>query len=133
MAIRFVDVGSEGAGAAKPAQARRPGAPGAAPDAATLDAATSNAAHATEPPADTPPADSEGDEAPLPGLTHAKPEPKARGRKKPLSNAGADRRAVGQVGEPGASSAPLLDGLLPELQAHAKPTPKPRGRKKAFG
>lgn len=115
MAIRFVDVGSEEGAKAKPAPVRQAREP--SPEPAPVEA----------PPAAEPP--SAPDEAPLPGLTHAKPEPKARGRKKPLSSAGADRpKAV-----PDAPTAPLLDGLLPELQAHAKPTPKPRGRKKAFG
>ena len=69
-----------------------------------------------------------GDEAPAPGLPHAKPEPRSRGRRAPMSAAGAGTPKRGEV-----PAAPLLDGLLPELQAHAKPTPKPRGRKKAFG
>ena len=119
MAIRFVDVGSEKAGEAKPAPARRARAPEAAPEAAP------------EVPEDAPSAEAAPDldgEASLPTLPHAKPEPKPRGRKKPMSAAGADRSKA-----PDAPAAPLLEGLLPELQAHAKPTPKPRGRKKAFG
>ncbi|RYC32220.1 hypothetical protein D3273_09295 [Lichenibacterium minor] len=111
MAIRFVDVGSGKGEEAEPPPVRR-GSREAGPE--------------IEPEAE--PEASPGGEAPLPGLTHAKPEPKQRGRKKPMAAAGPDRAEAA-----GAPSAPLLDGLLPELQAHAKPTPKPRGRKKAFG
>ncbi len=103
MAIRFVDkdAGEARTASAKPAPPRAPA------------------------PTEVPIAESPADEAePLPGLPHAKPEPKPRGRKKPLSAAAPDKQS---------DAAPLLDGLLPELQAHAKPTPKPRGRKKAFG
>ena len=114
MAIRFVDVKPDEDGKAAPVRpARLPEAlPASAPTPEPVEVAR--------------PAEAGGGEAPLPGLTHAKPEPKPRGRKKPLSATGAGTAAVG-------GAAPLLEGLLPELQAHAKPTPKPRGRKKAFG
>ncbi len=114
MAIRFMDVEAGKAKQAEPAPVRRARAPEATPDPAP-EAAPSGHAET-----------SEGDEAPLSGLPHAKPEPKPRGRKKPLSATGSEKPKA-------ADAAPLLDGLLPELQAHAKPVPKPRGRKKAFG
>lgn len=113
MAIRFVDVGSEKGEGDKPPPARRAAAPEPAPEFAP---------DAVEPP----PAEAEV----LPGLPHAKPEPKPRGRKKPM---GAVEAAKPKPAGADAPAAPLLEGLLPELQAHAKPTPKPRGRKKAFG
>lgn len=121
MAIRFVDVGSEKGAAARPAPVRSARAPDAAP-------APHPAQDAMPTGTGAPAGDIPVDEAPLPGLTHAKPEPKTRGRKKPLSSAGSEKPDAAET-----PAAPLLDGLLPELQAHAKPTPKPRGRKKAFG
>ena len=111
MAIKFVDVEPRKGEGAPPARRVR------APEAALEPLPTPE-------PAPTPEAPADG-EAPLPGLTHAKPEPKPRGRKKPLSAAGSERPTAGEA-------ATLLDGLVP-VQAHAKPTPKPRGRKKAFG
>lgn len=117
MAIRFVDVEPEkreGAGAA-PARRIRGSEAASAPAPDLVEDAR---------PAETETSDT--DAAPLPGLPHAKPEPKPRGRKKPLSAAAGGRPKA-------AEAAPLLEGLLPELQAHAKPVPKPRGRKKAFG
>lgn len=117
MAIRFVDVESEKGEDARPGP--RPRATRAVPESTSEPVEHAPAAEAEAP---------AGDEAPLSGLLHAKPEPKVRGRKKPMSAAGA-----GKPNGADAPAAPLLDGLLPELQAHAKPTPKPRGRKKAFG
>ena len=111
MAIRFVDKVPEGKGpdGTKAARAR--------PD--------------PTPPAAETAADGEGDagvEARLPGLTHAKPEPKPRGRKVPMAKPAADEvKPADGAGTDG------TDGLLPGPQIHAKTTPKPRGRKKAFG
>ena len=121
MAIRFVDVESGKGEDAEPAPARRPSAPARRPP----EEAPEPAPTAAEP-APSWRAEGPGEDTALPGLPHAKPEPKARGRKKPLSATGSEKLKA-------AEAAPLLDGLLPELQAHAKPKPKPRGRKKAFG
>ena len=110
MAIRFMDVEPEKGEGGTSTPPRRAQAPVVQP--ASVE--------------DMPPADADA-EVPLPGLLHAKPEPKPRGRKKPLASAGPE------TPKGSGDAAPLLEGLLPELQAHAKPTPKPRGRKKAFG
>ena len=113
MAIRFVDKEPDGrAGkteAPKREAAVRPGVDGPAP---------------------VPPAMVESgalDDGIPPGLPHAKPEPKPRGRRTPAAAAGKPPDAGSEEGPP------PVDGLLPGFQVHAKPTPKPRGRKKAFG
>ena len=122
MAIRFVDKAPEDGGA-KPKAARReprPEQPEAAPD------------HAAPAEPDLPAIPSP-DPAEASALPYAKPEPKPRGRKKPLAAAGGteSRPAEAQAGPEPAE--PAAEGLLPGLQVHAKPQPKPRGRKKAFG
>lgn len=111
MAIRFVDKGPENA-KAEPAVPRR-------------------REPATDPHPDAPIPE---DDAPPAGLTHAKPEPKPRGRKKPLS-------AKAKPAAPAAAAPvpPLLAGL--EAQAAPEPAapepldpkPAPRRRKAAFG
>ena len=139
MAIRFVDVQPEEA--AKPAGVRRARPPEAAPDRASQPGPTEDAPAPIGDRVVPAGGDALVSGLPvLPGLPHAKPEPKPRGRKKPMSAVSADKRADKQPDResdraraPDATSAPLLEGLLPELQAHAKPIPKPRGRRKAFG